>query len=286
MVTNGTDERGPAEIVADYAARARRFETPCGKGGMVWHAWGSGPPVLLAHGSHGGWSHWIRTIDALAERHTVWAPDLPGFGESAMPPVEDHDTLSAIIADGLRSLAGPDLPADLVGFSFGGVVLAGLAARHPDVARRLIIVDSGGLATPRGEVLLGRVRGLEGAEREAALRANLLGLMLHAPDSVDALALHLQDLNGFRGRLRAAPLVLPDKLLTLLPQVPVQVDAIWGEHDRPHPDPAVQEAALRSVRPDIDFRVVEGAGHWVMYERADAFNAVLLGMLEAPLRSG
>ncbi|MET0238767.1 MAG: alpha/beta fold hydrolase [Sphingobium sp.] len=278
------DRTDPAAIVAAYDARAQRFETPCGDGMMVWRRWGSGPPVLLAHGSHGAWSHWIANIDALAATRTVWAPDLPGFGESAMPPVEGHDGISAALADGLRAVAGDAVPMDVVGFSFGGVALAWFAAAHPELVRRLILVGTGGLATPQGEISLGRVRGLEGAEREAAGRANLLGLMIHHPESVDALALYLQELNGFRGRLRASSLVLPDRLLAALPRVGAQVDAIWAEHDRPHPDPAVQEAALRSVRPDVDFRVVADAGHWVMYERAEAFNAVLLAMLDTPLR--
>ena len=60
-----TDAEPPA-IVADFECRARRFETPCGNGSLVWRTWGSGPPVLLAHGGHGAWSHWIRNIDALA----------------------------------------------------------------------------------------------------------------------------------------------------------------------------------------------------------------------------
>ena len=37
-----TSERAPEEIVADFEARARRFETPCGEGRMVWRAWGEG----------------------------------------------------------------------------------------------------------------------------------------------------------------------------------------------------------------------------------------------------
>lgn len=270
----------PAEIVADFEARARRIETPCGKGTLVWHVWGEGPPVVLAHGSHGSWSHWIRTIDALvASGRQVIAPDLPGFGASAMPPSVDHAAISAVLAEGLRIIVG-EAPVDLVGFSYGGVVLAWLAAQYPALARRLVIVDSGGLGTPQGQFTLGPVRALEGAAREAANRANLLALMLHDPASVDALALYLQELNGFRGRLRASPLVLPDRLLHILPQVPVPVDVIWGEHDQPHPNPAAQAAALRSVRPDAGFQVIAGAGHWVMYERPEAFNAALLGILE------
>jgi cytochrome P450/pimeloyl-ACP methyl ester carboxylesterase len=274
-----------AEVVADVERRARRFETPCGDGVMVWRAWGSGPPVLLAHGSHGGWSHWIRNIDALAATRTVWAPDLPGYGGSAMAERADQGAIADALALGLRELIGPKLPLDVIGFSFGGVACAHLAANHPELVRRLIIVGSGGLDTPVGQIEMQRLRGLEGEARREALRANLLALMLHHPESADELALHLQVADGLRARLDPSPLVLPDKLLEALPRITAQIDAIWGEHDRPHPVAAGQEAVLRRFQPELEFRVIADAGHWAMYERPEAFNRTLIELLDQPLRT-
>ena len=274
----------PAAIVADFERRARRFETPCGDGSLVWRVWGSGPPVFLAHGGHGAWSHWIRNIDALARERTVWAPDLPGFGESAMPPAVDHEAISGAIATGLRQLIGAELPLDIVGFSFGGVAAAHLAAFHPELVRRLILVDTGGLDLPMGHIDVRGVRGLDDTERRSVLRANLLSLMLHDPASADELALHLQATNGRRARIQAEKLVLPDKLLRVLPRVSVQLDAIWGEYDSPHPDPAAQASVLRRFHPDLDLRVIPGAGHWSMYEKPAAFNHTVQDLLSRPLR--
>lgn len=274
----------PAAVVAHFEARARRVETPCGDGVMVWRAWGAGPPVVLAHGSHGAWSHWIRTIDALAEHRTVWAPDLPANGDSALPPAPEGGAIAEVLAAGLAQVVGPDAPVDIVGFSFGGVACAYLAAHRPEMVRRLVLVGTGGLDTPLGHVELTRVRGLEGEARRAAHRFNLLGLMLHSAEAADDLAIHLNELNGPRGRLNPSSLVLPDKLIKLLPEVRAQVDAIWGAFDRPHPNPAVQEAALRAVDPAIDFRVIAAAGHWAMYEQPAAFNRTVLEMLDTPLR--
>jgi 2-hydroxy-6-oxonona-2,4-dienedioate hydrolase len=247
---------------------------------MAWRAWGEGPPVLLLHGSHGSWSHWIRNIQALAADRTVWAPDLPGFGDSDMPPsLETGEAYVGPVATGLRSLLG-GAPLPVVGFSFGGVMGAELAAAHPDMVGRLILVDTGGLGTPQGDIVLTRVRGLQGAERRAAMTTNLLGMMIHAPHAVDELALHLQALNPPRGRAAIQYLVLPDKLLHSLPRVGVRVDAIWGEFDRPHPDPDLQAAALRTVKPDLELKVIAGAGHWSMYEGAEQFNVVVRELLD------
>jgi len=201
-----------------------------------------------------------------------------------MVPTEDHATISAVMAAGLRQLIASEVPLDVIGFSFGGVVAAHFAVRHPEFVRRLILVGTGGLDTPVGAITLRRVRGLEGEERRAVNRENLLALMLHDPASVDNLALHLHALNGSRARLDPIPLVLPDKLMGALPQLSVQVDAIWGEYDRPHPNPAIQEAALRRFHPQLDFRIIPGAGHWAMYEKPVEFNRTILDLLGRPLR--
>ncbi|WP_285017094.1 alpha/beta fold hydrolase [Novosphingobium sp. fls2-241-R2A-195] len=291
MTRMGTDtgkfeqNNGPAIYLDSLESQARRVETPCGDGTMAWRIWGEGAPLVLAHGAQGSWTHWVRNIERLSRHRRLIVPDLPGHGDSAMPASNDHAGISAALARGLSAILGAEkMPADLCGFSFGGVALAHLAALHPGTARRLVIVGCGGLGTPMGHPRLGRISGLVGEERRAALKANLLGLMLHHPESADDLAIHMLLPTAKAARLHAPPLVLPDRLVKVLPEVRVAVDAIWGAFDLPHPDPATQEAALRTVRPDAEFRVVEDAGHWAMYERPQAFEAALLDILARPPR--
>jgi pimeloyl-ACP methyl ester carboxylesterase len=58
---------------------------------------GKGDPVVLLHG-YAETSHmWLPLISKLADRHTVIAPDLRGFGESAAPP--DGYTKAAMAQD-------------------------------------------------------------------------------------------------------------------------------------------------------------------------------------------
>lgn len=272
----------PEALVAEFEGRARRVDTPCGDGTMAWRIWGDGEPLVLGHGSQGSWSHWIRNIDALvgAGRQVI-AADLPGFGDSAMPQRESHDAIGQALATGLSQILGPDSCTDLAGFSFGGCAFANFAARYPGLVRRVIIIGSGGLDTPHGHISLGSIRGLAGEARQEQLRSNLCGLMLHHRESADDLAVHLLLANARLSRLSPAGLVLPDHILRVLPGLTVPLDAIWGEHDRPHPGPHLQEAVLRRFQPECDFRVVAGAGHWTMYERPEAFNDALIAMLEA-----
>lgn len=274
----------PAAMLAEFESRARRVETPCGDGAMVWRIWGSGPALVLGHGGQGAWSHWIRNIAALASHYAVIVPDLPGHGDSAMPALVDHDCISTALAQGIGEILPDGQSADFVGFSFGGAVFTHFAVRYPQLVRRVVIIGTGGLDTPHGHIDLGRVGGLTGEERRAAIKRNLLGLMLHHGETVDEMAMHLLVANGRQARLPVVDLVIPDKVINALPRLNVPIDAIWGEFDRPHPVPALQESVLRRFQPDLDFRVIADAGHWAMYERPEAFNAALLEMLSQPPR--
>lgn len=271
----------PAEQVAAIEARARRVDSPCGAGTMAWRIWGEGAPLVVAHGAQGAWSHWIRNIDALvAAGRQVIAVDLPGHGSSADPVTPDHAGIVAALAAGLDHVLGPGGSADFAGFSFGGVMFAWAAAAHPERFRRLVLIGTGGLDTPHGDIRLRRISGLRGEERQEALRDNLCGLMLHHRASADDVAVHLLVTNARKdSAVRPQQLVVPDRLAHILPQVRVPVDAIWGEHDRPHPDPALQAEVIRHTHPHAALRVIPDCGHWAMYERADACNAALLETL-------
>ncbi|MGH9061261.1 MAG: alpha/beta fold hydrolase, partial [Acidimicrobiales bacterium] len=66
---------------------------PVDVGGVEIATWtlGDGPPLLLLHGYPQTHHLWHRVAPALAERFTVVATDLRGYGASAKPPGgEDH----------------------------------------------------------------------------------------------------------------------------------------------------------------------------------------------------
>ena len=125
---------------------ATRLETPCGpNGSMVWRRWGEGPPLVLLHGGSGSWNHWLRNVEVLSQRYTVFAADLPGCGESALPPrARDADTIHPFVGDGIARLAG-GAPVELVAFSFGTLVAGFLAATRPELVKHLHLVGCAGL---------------------------------------------------------------------------------------------------------------------------------------------
>jgi 2-hydroxy-6-oxonona-2,4-dienedioate hydrolase len=283
------DRTAPSTVppfVADLESTATRHETPCGDGTMVWRSWGSGPPVVLLHGSHGSWLHWVRNIPVLAATRQVWVPDLPGYGESAPPAdINSADSHAEALAAGLRTVLPDAGPVDVVAFSLGALIGAHLAVRAPALVRRMVLVDTGGIGTPTVTVQFRTLRGLEGEALQAAHRTNLERMMFHHPDRVDDLALWINATTTPQATSRVHYQMLPDRLLLALRRTPVQLDAIWGEFDCPHPDPEVNVEVVRSVDPGAELRTVHGAGHWSIYEGADEFNRHVLDLLDTPLRA-
>ena len=265
-------------------ATAQRHETPCGDGPMGWHVGGEpqGTPMLLLHGGRGSWTHWLRNVQALAASgRRVVVPDLPGFGDSAVPP-GNHDADGEVdpLDQGLRALLG-DAPCDVVGFSFGGLTGGLLAGKHPGRVRRLVLVGAPGMGLRNRRLSLTPWRHLEDAqERNAVHRANLAVLMLHAPEAIDATAVALQAANVPRDRMRGRFLALTDILARTLPALDCPIDAIYGEQDALYRGRLDElEAVLRTAPAFGRLVLLPGAGHWVQYEAAQAFDQALLELL-------
>jgi 2-hydroxy-6-oxonona-2,4-dienedioate hydrolase len=272
---------------------ASQLETRCGAGSVVWHVWGAElssrqlAPVVLLHGGSGSWTHWLRNISALVESgRRVLVPDLPGFGDSAAPPHgSDADAVPEPIEQGLQVLLD-DTACDLVGFSFGGMVAGFLAQRFPARAACVVLVGAPGLGlAPEKAIRLKAWRHLvDPAQRDAAHRHNLAALMLHQPDAITETALRLHKANVLRDRMQGRSLSHTDALARALSGLRCPVHAIYGSEDALYQGKMdALEVVLQQAKNFLGLARIEAAGHWVQFERADAFNDALLAALDAHL---
>jgi pimeloyl-ACP methyl ester carboxylesterase len=128
---------------------------------VTYRRMGDGPALVLVHGITASSRTWRTVMPALAEHHTVVAPDLVGHGESAKPR---GDYSLGAFASGLRDLlVALGLPrVTVVGHSLGGGIAMQLAYQFPERVERLVLVSSGGLG--REVSLLLRAATLPGAE--------------------------------------------------------------------------------------------------------------------------
>lgn len=111
-------------------------------GTLSYRVAGHGPPLLLLHGWGGSSMHWYGALLTLSDTYTVYALDMPGYGES--PPLPDGVTV-ARMADVVMAFAdtmGIE-QFDLNGHSFGGGVATYIAAHWPERVGRLIITSFG-----------------------------------------------------------------------------------------------------------------------------------------------
>jgi pimeloyl-ACP methyl ester carboxylesterase len=98
---------------------------------------------VLAHGSwHGGWC-WKRVADRLRARgHAVYTPSYTGMGDRAHLLSKDI-TISTFAQDLFQVIESEELTSVvLVGHSFGGVPISGVADRIPDKLAHLVYLDS------------------------------------------------------------------------------------------------------------------------------------------------
>jgi pimeloyl-ACP methyl ester carboxylesterase len=250
---------------------------------MVWHVWGDGAPLVLLHGGYGSWVHWIRNVIPLSAQRRVIVADLPGLGESDTPSdIRDPNAIAAVVATGLSTLIPGEQRFDLVGFSFGSVIAGHVAAQLGARVARLTLVGASGLDLPRqaGLPLERFRRGLEPDSLAALARRNLEILMLADPAAVDPVAVYMQIENTLRARVKSRWISRGSALRDVLPRVRARLSGLWGALDSTaYPRLDAREDLLRGFDPGLDFRVVEGAGHWVMYEAAEEFNRNLLDIL-------
>ncbi|WP_341685236.1 alpha/beta hydrolase [Limnohabitans sp.] len=253
---------------------------------VVWHSWGEqdSATVVLLHGGSGSWLHWVRNIAALRDAGwRVLVPDLPGFGDSDLPPgCVDVDALSSYLHDGLQQLA-PKGPVQLVGFSFGGMTAGLWLQAYPQDAHALVLVGAPGmgLQTAVRTPLKGWRHLATSEAQEEIHKYNLMALMFQNASALDSLALALHTANVHRDRMPRRRLSSTDILARALPDVQVPVSAIYGEHDALYRErlPEVQGAMQMLCGQWNRWTTVSGAGHWVQYEAAQAFNAALIQTL-------
>lgn len=288
-------ERRPQESPAQYETRvhaaARRVETPCGDGRMVWHVWGdeAQPPLVLFHGGFGSWRHWILNVLPLSRRYRVIAADLPGLGDSDRISAEyTAENIAAEVSRGIDVLVPPPNRFHIAGFSFGGIIGGHISALKGKRVRSFTAVAAGGLGLRNAPYP--QLESMSAASTPEALigvhRANLSRLMISNPDRIDDLAIHVQTETVRRARVRSGKIPWTGTLTNALRRIDTTLAGIWGENDviaAPYMDDRIE--LFRSIQPGCDFRLLEDAGHWVMYERPDAFNATLVELLEASEKS-
>ena len=241
---------------------------------------GSGPPVLLIHGSGPGVSgraNWQGTMTgALAQRFTMIAPDVVGFGNTRTPTdaVPDHEArvthlLAFLDARGLERV-------DLVGNSMGGSLALAVAARRPDRVRRMVLMGSVGVdftLTPGLDAVWGYTPSAANmrelmrlfAYDQGLITDQLVELRYEASAVPDVYERYASAFAAPRQRHVDSMALSPDQLRAIA--VPTLL--VHGREDLVVP--VETSLSLVHLLPDADLKIYGRCGHWTQIERAADF---------------
>jgi pimeloyl-ACP methyl ester carboxylesterase len=255
---------------------------------VAWGAMGSGPPLVLVHGTPFSSQVWRRIAPLLARRWTVYYFDLIGYGQSEMRGVQDVSLAvqNGLLAALLRtwSIAGPEVLCH----DFGGATA--LRAYYLDGLRykRLTLIDPVAVA-PWGSPFVAHVRryesaftGLPAYAHDALLRA-YLQTAAHAPLSDEAFHTYMTPWQGAEGQagfyrqIAQMDQKFTDEIEHRYAPLDCPVTLLWGEQDQWIP--IARGHALAAKLTQGNLIPVPGSGH-LMQE--DAPEAIIAAMFNPP----
>jgi pimeloyl-ACP methyl ester carboxylesterase len=236
---------------------------------------GSGPGVVVLHGWGGRIESMAPAIQCLAGAFHVVALDLPGFGEAAHPRggwgTPDY---AAYVRDVLAELG--IATAFFVGHSFGAKISLYLAATHPGLVEKLVVVGSPGLRTPPS--LSARVKRL--ASRGARV-AGYLGPPGRAVRSAVYERVASQDYRDAGPMRPVLVKVVNEDLSGLLRRVASPTLLVWGTRD--DAVPVAHARRMERLIPDAGLVLFEGAGHFAYLDEPQRFCHIVRHFLGAPM---
>ena len=241
-----------------------------------------GRPVLFLHGVAGLLEE-HEFLDLVAARHRVYAPELPGYGESGGEDrYEDmlDFALHAWDVVGALGLAGHRV--SVVGHSMGGMIAAEMACLAPEALDRLVLVDALGLWLDEHPIPdMFSFLPFEFADHLFQDPARGTALLTGGVDFSNDAAMRDFLVANARRLGTAGKMLFPvpnRRVSKRLYRLTTSTLVVWGESDRLVPP--VYAGHWAELLPHARVSTVAGAGHMVPYEQPKALAREVLDFLE------
>ena len=231
--------------------------------------------IVLIHGWTMSKDSWRDQIPDLAKRDRVIAIDLPGHGQSDKPQVSYTMDYFARAVEAVMRDAKVKRGV-LVGHSMGTPVARQFYRKYPEKTLAIVIVD--GVLRPLGDKAMmdQMIAGFRGPKYKEVI----IQMLTQMKGGLAAEAME---------RIKATSLSTPQNVVVSAMEGMAD-PAIWGEDKinvpvlaimakNPFFPPNIEEIS-RSIAPNIDFRMWDGVGHFVMMEKPKEFNEAVLGFLD------
>jgi len=232
--------------------------------------------LVLIHGWTMNVDNWRDQIPDFASRYHVIAIDLPGHGQSDKPQVSYSMDYFARAVEAVMKDAKAKR-AVLVGHSMGTPVARQFYRQYPQKTLALVIVD--GVLRPLAEktVMDRMIEGFRAPTYKQSIDQMLTAMK---GPSLSAEAME---------RIKASSANTPQHVVVSAMEGMAD-PAIWGDDKinvpvlaimarNPFYPPNIEEIS-RGLAPNMDFRMWEGVGHFVMMDKPKEFNEAVIGFLE------
>ncbi len=228
---------------------------------------GAGPDLVFLHGA-GGLTADDPFLNALAAKHHVYAPLIPGYGDSdEAPEIRDMLDFTLHTWDVVEALGLKD--PILVGHSMGGMIAAEMAALAPNDVSRLALIAPAGLwddAHPIPDLfatLPFEMPALLFHDAEAGAAVLTAGRNVEDPGFLQAYLVTNARQLGMAGRILFP---IPERgLSTRLYRIKAKTVLVWGDSDRLIP-PAYAHAFKKAIA-GAQLVSIPEAGHMVILEK-------------------
>ncbi len=249
---------------------------------LYYEVAGSGPPLVLLHGSFLDTRMWDNQVEAFARRYTVIRYDARGFGRSAFPsglPYARSDDLKGL----LESLAVAR--ACLVGLSMGAGVAIDFAVSFPERVDALVLVAAGLGGFSMSSEYDAWLQGIRSSARRSGIRAArkalLAGAALAPALTRPPVAAHLvrmvSDYSGWHWVNDDPVQRLAPPAVQRLEHIAAPTLIVVGERDLPDFH-AIADVLFQRV-PHARKVVLPGVGHLPCMEDPEEFNQIVLEFL-------
>jgi pimeloyl-ACP methyl ester carboxylesterase len=235
---------------------------------------GKGPKtVILVHGWTCDETTWNSQVPELAKQYRVITLDLPGHGQTGSP--KDGKLSMDLFAHAVEAVR-KDSKADrvvVVGHSMGTPVIIQYARLYPQHTAAMVFVDGGvnmrgGGPLPDPKTMGGPdgpktretvIRSMFSASTTPDIQKHILSMMLAAPESTAVGAMQATfDPANWKGDVFTQPIL-----------------GLYADHSR-----AGDHEYIKTHFPNMDYQEIAGTGHFLMLEKPEEFNRLLIAFLD------
>lgn len=260
-----------------------------------WVQGSQGSTVILIHGIGAAVDSWVSNIEALSQKHRVYAIDLVGFGRSDKPSVDYSLPFFAQFVKDFMEVQNINR-ASLVGWSLGGGVSMQCAIQFPEKLGKLILLDSMGFGRETHLMFrlssipwIGKILSRPTKKGTARLLKECVFDHTLITDEIVDLYYQFAALPGghaawlatlcsnasFGGIKKEVIQVFQDNLGTMT--IPTLI--IWGKQDRVLP--AKHASIAESWIPNARVHLIDNCGHSPQMEHPEELNTQVLAFLNS-----